>query len=799
MRLFYTLRNANRNQVINGGVQYLDLRIKTTILGGQFQLPSHDKVITGVLAANDSASIYQAYSTYPQHIDWGFVSPIPKNGDTYEQEGFRISKNLSTLASADRDNYPDLFYCKLSSSQGTVVGGIRFAAGWWPKGLQTFADGTLAIGLWPKFNPHTTYIRFGSHNTCEVLLEFSKDQQFNAATVMKKFQYPLIAHASVSWYNQSQALYEKIVSVPDETAYFLAQGWPATPRRPEGLEIYRYKYWGEGGGTNQYDFTRINLINFIREAQAFGTEYFLMAEQRLQYNADWAVYHSDSFDPGLKDIPQLQGPWGSYLGWPLENQDKVSKEKVIFESSHRHWYGMALYYYMTGDERFKDAIQSWGEYLSADARTDQNKWTRALSWNIFGLTELYRFTHDSKHLNQAKQLLHKEVIDPVFEPIFPYKSWGVDWKRSYFMGRSAIEDKVSHVAPFMLSAIFYRALQLLYDELPASDPDKPRLRDLLIGISWFTYHELWFEYGTTPGSFGYPYHYDVQNAPPADVRTVEYWYGGLREVFEVVAKGYELTGDSRFLSRVQQTLKNCAYNTQGTHWYQDYPGVQQMLYLMKNYKSLPMWRPLEINTTRNNDGSYTLVWVVPANARQIQIKYSEKKLVEWLGFNRYSRNYQHDPATHEAYFKAAELSGVPQVGQAGKQQSMKVTNLAPGKVYNFMAKVYIDNQIITAVDDKTNPSAHPENLELLQNYPNPFNPETTVHFELPHDCQVVSKVFDLLGKEVITLLNQPMVAGSHSLKWNGRDLNGGAVTSGIYFLQIQTDKDVAVKKMMLMR
>ena len=802
IRLFYTLRNANRLQVLNAGVRYLDLQIKTTLTNGQFQFPTHTNNITGTLTARDSAAIYQAYSSYPQIIDFGFVSPIPQNGETYAQEGYRITKNLAPLANAGRDNFPDLFYGKLSGPQGGAVAGIRFAAGWWPKSLQSFADGAIAVGLWPKQNPNPTYIRFSSHNTFEVLFEFSKDAGVDAAMAMQKFQYPLVANAPVSWYNESQALYEKIVSFAEERTFYTAQGWPADSRRPGGwpvggLQIYRHKYWGEGGGGNQYDFTRINLINFIREDKHFRGEYYLMAEQRLHYNADGAAYHSDNFDPGLRDVPELAGRYGDYLDWPDKDSDKVSTAKVIFEGEHRHWYGMALYYYLTGDERFRDAVMDWAEYLVASStQTDEEKWMRVLAWNIFGLTELFRFTHEQKYLDLARQLFDEEIANPT---AIPNQSAGFDWTRGYFVDRNSVEGKSRVLSIFAHSAILYRALQLLYDELPWSDPNKSRVGDVLTGISWFTYHELWFDYGQTAGDFGYPYLYNLDNPPPADVRTVDAWWGGMREIFEVTAKGYELTGDSRFLTRVQKMLKNCAYNTMGVYWYQDYPGLQQMLYLVKNQATQPIWQPLPLSVTRNNNGSYTLSWTVPKEARRIQIKYSDKQLVEWLGFDRKARTYQYNPVTHQAYFAAMTLANVPLPNAAGTQQSMTVANLPANKTYNFLAKAYIDKNLFTAVHDQPGNQPNPTQFRLWENFPNPFNPETSIRFDLPRAAKVTAIIFDSLGQEMVRLLDQPMNAGSHSLKWNSRNKIGQEVGSGIYFLRLQADENIATIKMLLVR
>jgi hypothetical protein len=75
----------------------------------------------------------------------------------------------------------------------------------------------------------------------------------------------------------------------------------------------------------------------------------------FNYYADWAVYHSDDYD-----YSRLQPS-------PKENNKKTGLAKVVFEWEHRHWYGMPLYYYMTGDERIRDAIIDWGEFLKKEA------------------------------------------------------------------------------------------------------------------------------------------------------------------------------------------------------------------------------------------------------------------------------------------------------------------------------------------------------------------------------------------------------------------------------------------------
>jgi Outer membrane protein Omp28/Secretion system C-terminal sorting domain len=78
----------------------------------------------------------------------------------------------------------------------------------------------------------------------------------------------------------------------------------------------------------------------------------------------------------------------------------------------------------------------------------------------------------------------------------------------------------------------------------------------------------------------------------------------------------------------------------------------------------------------------------------------------------------------------------------------------------------------------------PEEFSLSQNYPNPFNPETTIGFNIPSTSQVSIIVYDVLGREIATLLNDVVKSGSHTVIWNGRNSYSNKVTSGVYFLRM---------------
>jgi len=119
------------------------------------------------------------------------------------------------------------------------------------------------------------------------------------------------------------------------------------------------------------------------------------------------------------------------------------------------------------------------------------------------------------------------------------------------------------------------------------------------------------------------------------------------------------------------------------------------------------------------------------------------------------------------------------------------TTFPVGLKYN----VYVasDPVIPTGVDEENNPTTV-NNFELQQNYPNPFNPTTQIRFTLAEQSQVTLKVYNILGKEIATLVNDVKGAGVHEVSFNGAGL-----ASGVYFYTIQTGKFTQTRKMILMK
>ena len=90
----------------------------------------------------------------------------------------------------------------------------------------------------------------------------------------------------------------------------------------------------------------------------------------------------------------------------------------------------------------------------------------------------------------------------------------------------------------------------------------------------------------------------------------------------------------------------------------------------------------------------------------------------------------------------------------------------------------------------------PNSFSLEQNYPNPFNPSTTIKYNVPAASNVSLKVFDAIGNEVATLVNENKEAGSYNVQFT---INNVQFSSGIYFYKLETDGFVETKKMLLLK
>ena len=105
---------------------------------------------------------------------------------------------------------------------------------------------------------------------------------------------------------------------------------------------------------------------------------------------------------------------------------------------------------------------------------------------------------------------------------------------------------------------------------------------------------------------------------------------------------------------------------------------------------------------------------------------------------------------------------------------------------------------VTAVlEDHTDTT--PQTFTLDQNYPNPFNPATTIRFDLPRSVDIELALYNLTGQKVATLAHGLREAGTHTLRWDGRDDDEQELASGVYLYRLEAGERVETRKLLLLR
>ncbi len=153
--------------------------------------------------------------------------------------------------------------------------------------------------------------------------------------------------------------------------------------------------------------------------------------------------------------------------------------------------------------------------------------------------------------------------------------------------------------------------------------------------------------------------------------------------------------------------------------------------------------------------------------------------------------------------RTIELKGVPE--NAGDVNGDGVDDIIVGsggwfypKYYGYFGICSGDTSLIAPVRRRS--VTQPEGLELKQNYPNPFNPTTAISYELSAISRVTLMIYDILGREVMTLVdNEKETAGTHTIRWDGTNDRGERVSSGVYYYQLTTESGKQTKKALYLK
>jgi hypothetical protein len=221
-------------------------------------------------------------------------------------------------------------------------------------------------------------------------------------------------------------------------------------------------------------------------------------------------------------------------------------------------------------------------------------------------------------------------------------------------------------------------------------------------------------------------------------------------------------------------------------------------------------RPTPLGSVLKSPSSLS---VAPADTNGGPFPTSEST-TKWTRWDVRSSNI----STSNSFVVAAAMGVTPTI--PGVMVAKKPNTGSPDHSYTFLNSQSPPNWFYLTTDGGANlwiymirayahvsgPSGVEQVFELLptqfllrQNYPNPFNPRTLIEYQLPNSEFVTLSVYDILGREVRTLVSESQLAGTYRVDWDGRDNSGNRVVSGVYFYQIRTSKFVRTNKMVLLR
>jgi hypothetical protein len=215
------------------------------------------------------------------------------------------------------------------------------------------------------------------------------------------------------------------------------------------------------------------------------------------------------------------------------------------------------------------------------------------------------------------------------------------------------------------------------------------------------------------------------------------------------------------------------------------------------------------NGSDDEDGVTFLGDLVPGKMAQAAVTVSARGFLSaWLDLNGNGkwdgpedviRNMKLDAGGHVVEFPVAD-DAVPGASimrfRFSTRPDVWAKGFSPdGEVEDYTVTIQRSATGVEVGIDGTRPGR----FRLYPNYPNPFNPSTTIRFDLPKAGHVRLSIYNLLGQEIRVLADEKRTAGSHEVRWDGKDGRGNAVSAGVYLYRLEAAPDRTTGKLVLMK
>ena len=714
------------------GFAAYEVRVQPAIADNpSFSVGTSHKPARGTVPAHGSVFLYQGYSNRMEDCGWITPDTRPRFAPrsyvarklikaqsclstwSYAQEGYKVVRGNEVMASGGRAQYPEGWADMEDSTGAGIQIGVYQLAAYWPKSLQFMAGGAeVRIGIWPDQSlfgegGQQYFQSWPQHSLHTLYLNFHSAKLSDPVTEFQKFQAPLIARTQVSSYNDSGAFFYPLLDPKEENNYYRSLGVKCCIEDYAAPRVYRNYAWPSGGGGNQEEMRWADLMLWLQrgfvgrylDASAFYTFQTEQVFPRSDYNG------GNSFH--WRDIPDSAAAL-TVDGFPgnvrslNDDIDCDPGEKACgrnwIDVQHAHWYGMIDYYFITGNEFAKDAIEGGASDIYGNPKVGLVK--NGIYWNsrdigaaLMSDSRLALFysaignTADSdRAFATADTILTKQVWPELTLSGYGNATQGVSRVRGAHFGCCS-GGEPRFAKPFE-QGILSEGLAELLKARGAGWSGYYETLDLAYGIASFSLTEGWRTNHDALHTVGcknntgpaYEIFLDSPNNPllPSCSQTV--W-------FTFYNMGQYLGSEGDWKAKFQQYLKHLNLNG---GFYQESGLIFPAAIINEAINRLD-YRLVNVAVTAKKigDSSYSLSWVAPAGAKKYRIKYSDKEIVEWLDFNPETNTFGVDPATHTPWFAASTVTTTPPPAAAGTTQTLSFNNLDSRQELHFAMKAYV--------------------------------------------------------------------------------------------------------------
>lgn len=655
---------------------------------------------TAKRALRSSAYVLQSYSEYKKTAWWDqtyWYAPIVHQPGVKARDanydGVEIRSDEETIASlgAGKElNYtPGWMELADATGKGMTVS-FPFMGAWWPAGFEASADGTFRVAPYSprSYVPEAYRFPFFAQDAREVWFDFHSGAIDNVA-FNTKAHYPLVGKPSWEQYRLSKAILgqEEWVTPEEQAAYYRKYGRTfnavTSTSNPKFDHVTRIWNWGWGGGHNQGDYVWYgSLIDWLRTG--YGGNY-MTAKDR-------AIYAINLFG--------LRTDWDYTAAGvaPTNSRDRVVVLPAIAsapktpEMEHMQIMAPILWYYLTGDEEAREAVE---DNIEMNIRNNmegiwtagttslhvQDNYIRAWSRKMRNMAYQWEWIiQQGAEDSRLKTYLENQIAAVCDQPFAdPYEKGRSDTRGFYATSRSNGEG--GNVHSFFFTQIHFEAIYQVYRVLKTYDPNNVRIPDIeemLGGMAQFFFREYFYDDAANAH-----WDYDYRLGVPWSLETagdMSSYSADRAAVWGYIYDG----GDVSYLTKGGRATQYYQYSaigggatparTEHYNWFTE-AQAQALMYADQIAPPANTWKPLAVSVKHNGGHNYTLSWTVPAGAERYRIKFGTKQIVNYLEYDKFTATFPvYDPSRYmPRYFATVYDEGETIVpGTPGTTQTVTI-------------------------------------------------------------------------------------------------------------------------------